>query len=331
MGKSRYFLWSLTGAAAALTAAAYVTYRGRRRVALARMAEGSQVIETARGPLECAVLGEGPAVLVLHGGGGGYPSCLPLVDSEAGFRYIIPSRPGYLRTPLETGRSPEEQADACAALLDALGVKKAAVWGMSGGGPAAIHFALRHPRRCWALVLLSAINQPVPPFPSAMQFILCTMRAPDFIPWLLLGTPLRDLLVGRRFWQQVGGSVEKRSMYHRLMESLYLFSRSLPGILNDMQCIAEAVCGLEEVHAPTLVLHGDSDTVVPYANGERAAIQIPGARFVTIPGGDHLCYITHLEITRPAVYEFLKAHVPPPAAKRRSQKSRAAGDHPIQQ
>jgi pimeloyl-ACP methyl ester carboxylesterase len=97
-----------------------------------------------------------PAVLVIHGAGSGFDQGLDLAQPlvRRGFRVIAMSRFGYLRTPLPADASPEAQADAHACLLDALGVKQAAVIGGSAGAPSAIQLALRHPERCSALVLL---------------------------------------------------------------------------------------------------------------------------------------------------------------------------------
>jgi pimeloyl-ACP methyl ester carboxylesterase len=85
---------------------------------------------------------------------GGYDQSLLLARTigEAGYRYIAVSRPGYLGRPLRAGRTPEEQADLYADMLDALGIREAAVMAVSGRGPSAIHFALRHKERCWGLV-----------------------------------------------------------------------------------------------------------------------------------------------------------------------------------
>lgn len=68
----------------------------------------SVVVETPKGPIEYAEIGHGPPVLLIHGDPGGYDQIyqvLRLQLAENGvFRYIIPSRPGYLRTPLSVGR-----------------------------------------------------------------------------------------------------------------------------------------------------------------------------------------------------------------------------------
>ena len=132
---------------AALLAAAFVLvwfdYEGDLRHARERVA-GSQVAQTSCGPIEYATAGEGPAVLVVHGAGGGFDQPLGFVEefSRAGFRAVAMSRFGYLRTPLPPDASPAAQADAHACLLDALGIGRAAIVGVSAGAPSTMQFAL---------------------------------------------------------------------------------------------------------------------------------------------------------------------------------------------
>ncbi len=100
-------------------------------------------------------------MLIVHGSPGGYDQGMLVAKflNDSRFSFICMSRPGYLRTPLATGKTPEEQADMYAALLNALGIQKAAIMGISGGGPSALQFALRHPDRCNGLIMLSAVSQ----------------------------------------------------------------------------------------------------------------------------------------------------------------------------
>ncbi len=131
-------------------------------------------MSTGRGPVEYAEWGDGPAVLLLHGAMGGYDQgyILGLTVGEPGYRYVAVSRPGYLGTPLTAGRTPQEQADLCAELLDALGNDRAAGMAVSGGGPCALQFALRHCHRCWALILVSTCSGPIESrVPLAFHFI----------------------------------------------------------------------------------------------------------------------------------------------------------------
>src|SRR5439155_8391596 len=100
--------------------------------------------------------GRGRTVLLVHGAGGGYDQLLDMARelAAAGVRVVAPSRFGYLRTPLPADASPAAQADAHACLLDALGIERAAVIGVSAGAPSSMQFALRHPQRTSALVLV---------------------------------------------------------------------------------------------------------------------------------------------------------------------------------
>jgi pimeloyl-ACP methyl ester carboxylesterase len=146
-------------------------------------------IATNHGTVEYASLGEGPAVLSLHGAAGGYDQGLILARTigSPGFRFLAVSRPGYFGTPLAVGPTPDAQADAVAALLDALGIRTAAVMAVSGGGPCALQFSLRHPQRCWALVMASACSAPLvsrPPLSFRLLPLIVMGEAASFVSFL---------------------------------------------------------------------------------------------------------------------------------------------------
>lgn len=102
-------------------------------VAAARAAQGGKVLATRCGPIEIEQAGEGTPLLMVHGSGGGHDQGMawarPLV--QQGVRVIAMSRFGYLRTPRPADASPEAQADAHVCVLDALGITRAAVMGVS--------------------------------------------------------------------------------------------------------------------------------------------------------------------------------------------------------
>jgi pimeloyl-ACP methyl ester carboxylesterase len=141
---------------AGLAGFAWVRYLREIRRERMRASTGSEIAETRCGSIEYAEVGSGPPVLLVHGAGGGYDQGLLLGRplAEKGFHVVAMSRFGYLRTPLPDDASAEAQADAHAALLDTLGIGRAAVVGASAGAPSAMQFALRHPDRASALVLL---------------------------------------------------------------------------------------------------------------------------------------------------------------------------------
>src|SRR5262249_35660184 len=105
-------------------------------------------------------------------------------------RVIAVSRFGYLRTPLRADASPAAQADAHACLLDALGIRRAAIVGASAGAPSSMQFALRHPERCAALVLLvpaayapRAGGGTALKTPAWTEFLFDTALRSDFLFW----------------------------------------------------------------------------------------------------------------------------------------------------
>ena len=165
---------AIVAAAAIAVSAIWIARRSSQwhRESLAQLAAASRVAGTPHGEIEYALIGAGRPILISHGILGGFDQSA--VASELilspGEQAIAISRFGYLRSPLSNGRdaplrTPEDQADAFAALLDELGVETAPVIGISGGGPgsAAIrtpasgpvlghHFNLGghapHPARC---------------------------------------------------------------------------------------------------------------------------------------------------------------------------------------
>ena len=93
---------------------------------------------------------------MIHGTGGGFDQGLRFAAAlgQRGHRIISPSRFGYLRSDFPVDPSLANQADAFVALLDHLNINRLSVIGGSAGALSATAFALRHPDRCAALVLL---------------------------------------------------------------------------------------------------------------------------------------------------------------------------------
>jgi pimeloyl-ACP methyl ester carboxylesterase len=267
----------------------------------------SVIVQTVRGPVEYAEIGKGSAVLVSHGTPGGYDGPLAVLRlthaADQGFRYIVPSRPGYLRTPMEVGRTPQEQADAFAALLDALNLHKVALIAHSGGGPAALQFTLRHPERCSALVLESALVRnyrgPPPQLPSTAFAAL-----------------LRDMLF---YLFQDAGIAPYQAKDPRDSLITPLARAELYGIMpywlrrvgaaNDL-VQEQRLDGwpLQKVDCPTLIVRGAVDQIVPRADAQYAHAQIAGSVLVELPGADHTMSITKYKELDDLVTAFLRAH-----------------------
>jgi pimeloyl-ACP methyl ester carboxylesterase len=304
--------WVFVGAAAGGMAFLLAVRRYHKQLfeAYRRISSASRVIDTPKGPLEFAETGSGPAVLI-SAGMGGYDLGLQFAFADSEFRYISVSRPGYLRTPLFTGRSFEEQADAFAALLDHLGIQKAAVVGISSGGPAAIQFALRHPERCWSLVLISSPNQPLPPSTLLRKIFNSRLLTSDFLTWLVFKPFISIYYLNEEARSQIDQDVEKQRLFSAMSKSLFPLSFRRDGIVNDLNVIQDMpLYPIDLIQAPTLVIHGDEDDLVPYKHGQWSAGRIRQAFFLVVEGGGHLSFVTHLEMTRQALLTFLRSRAP---------------------
>lgn len=150
-------------------AALILLYSSWKNQRITQLEAGSQVVQTDVGPIEFTALGEGPAILILHGAPGGYDQARLIGQplAEAGFRVIAPSRPGYLKTPLESGLLFDDQADLMAALLDSQEVDSTIVIGFSTGASVAVEFAHLFPGRVNGLVLISPVTQTYNRFTSS--------------------------------------------------------------------------------------------------------------------------------------------------------------------
>lgn len=296
----------------------YVRYRADIAEARERVASGSAVVATPCGPIEYAQRGEGAPVLVIHGAGGGYDQGLefaaPLVSR--GYRVIAVSRFGYLRTPLPADASPEAQADAHACLLDALGIGRAAIVGASAGAPSAMQFALRHPARVTALVLLvPATFAPraggLPPMqaPAATAFLFDTALRSDFLLWAAI--PLARKTLTRAILAtppQVvrEASVEEQTRANETLRHILPVSARRKGLLNDANVTSTLKrYELERITAPTLIVSVEDDLFGTYDNARYTAGQIPRAIFVGYARGGHL-WIGHNEAVISEIEAFLK-------------------------
>jgi pimeloyl-ACP methyl ester carboxylesterase len=260
---------------------------------------GMRIADTISGPIEYADEGSGPVVLFLHGAcASGRERVLhpPLV--RAGFRVVMPSRPGHGRTPLAAGRTPEQSAEAMAALLDALGIVRAMVFAVSTGGPTGAVLAARRPDLVAGLVLESAVIDPLAADILPCQGLpgrllrLAAVIAPRLAAARLLGAPTPYERLRRADYEAV----------HRF----FLDRRSGAGEAADRShAVDDAV--LVSIRVPTLVVHGRRDRTVPFAGARRAVARVPGARLFAPAAAGHFLWLgPGAEETTQRVIAFLK-------------------------
>lgn len=302
------------------------------------MSTGERIVNTALGPVEVAESGTGPAVLSLHGTLGGWDQSMTLVRTigVAGFRYIAVSRPGYLGTPLELGRSCQAQADLCAALLDALGISEAGVIGLSGGGPTALQLALRHPARTWGLVLVSTCaGRTITPAPPLVFRLTSQLSRWSWLARKLKEMAARNLGNGSPFLITDPGVCARilsepetgQLLAGFLLDTVDRMYQRVDGTYNDIEVMRTTDHALERIAAPTLVVHGTADQMLGYDDNARTfEARIPGAELLTIEGGEHGAVFTHRDRIRAAVGAFLHAHASSPASAEPHQLAPPAAD-----
>ncbi|HKB71666.1 MAG TPA: alpha/beta hydrolase [Thermoanaerobaculia bacterium] len=286
-----------------------------------RVREGGAVAQTRCGPIEYASVGAGPVLLAVHGAGGGWDQGLDLAGPLAakGFRVVAVSRFGYLGTPLPPDASAEAQADAHACLLDALGVQRAAVLGASAGAPSALQFAIRHPDRCSALVLMvPAAFAPRPGggppvrTPSGVPAVFDTALRSDYLFWIferLLRPAAIRTLMGTPTAVVARASRSERARVDMMLRHILPVSPRRLGLVNDA-AIVSAIrrYDLDSISAPTLVFAAPDCGYGTWEPARYTAEQIRGARFVGFPSGGHLL-VGHEEEAQSEIADFLRRGV----------------------
>jgi 3-oxoadipate enol-lactonase len=243
--------------------------------------------------------GQGVPVLLIMGLG--YPSQMwyrtrPMLAER--FRTIVLDNRGVGRSDIPPGPYPiPVMASDAAAVLDAAGADRAHVYGISMGGMIAQEFALQYPDRVRSLILgCTAAGSPNAVRASADATKMLMGRgqmdpaeaAEAAIPFIYdAGTPRaridEDLAVRRDWFPRPDA-----------------YTNQLMGIL-----AWEAYSRLEQIGAPTLVIHGETDLLVPPANGKLIAARIPNAKLVLIPNAGHIYATDQGDAAHRVIMEFL--------------------------
>lgn len=277
---------------------------------------------TALGPVEHTGGGNGRSLLALHGALGGYDQSWllgrALLAELAGFSLLAVSRPGYLGTPLSLGRTPSEQADLYAALLDARGIDRTLAAAVSAGGPSAIEFALRHPDRCAGLILASAPNASMAGSAqslSRIRRVASSARIPGLLPilrWRAGQDPQATIaraVPDTRLRAGLLAHGEARALLVAVQQgAMKALSRRLPGTRHDTELFsAIAPLPLHRLAVPVLAIHATDDPVVDVTHAQRVLGEAPFAKGLVVPDGGHVALFVHLAAVRQAVIDFLAA------------------------
>ena len=193
----------------------------------------------------------------------------------------------------------EERMDDVRAVMEAVGSKKAALLGYSEGGPMCILFAATYPQRTHSVVMVGSYAR--------------RLQAPDY-PF---GHSQREseafIEMIRREWGGPVGLEERapalaadesfRNWWARLLRNGA--SPSAAVALARMNADIDVRHILPAIQVPTLVIHRTGDRAIPVACGRHMAEQIPGAKYIELPGDDHLYWIGSSDEVLDEIQSFL--------------------------
>lgn len=252
--------------------------------------DATRLVEANGLRFACQVHGDAsrPAIVLIRGLGTQLIEWSPLlIDAltAGGLRVVVfDNRDVGLSSKLEHDYPLSDMADDVVALMAELGEERFHVFGISLGGMVAQLVAIRHPDsvRCLFSVMSSTGNPDLPRASKAVrERMLATADGPDEI--------VRMDVENRAVWGSPGYP-EPESVRRATAEAVYARCYCPQGTARQMRAAIEdgsRVERLGSVLAPTLVIHGQADPLVPPAGGEDTARAIPGARLSLIPGMGH--------------------------------------------
>lgn len=236
-----------------------------------------------------------PALVLLHA----FPFDRSMWDREVhaladvASPIIAPSFPGFGRSELPS-RQPtlDDYADAVAGVMDAAGVKSAAVAGISMGGYVAFALWRRHRARISRLALLDTKAEADAADAAETRVRLAATVREHGVEALLKMPPkwVRD---GSPRWDAVKAMVRAQRAEAIAQGSIAMAGRP------------DSTTDLGSIDVPTAVIVGELDVITPFARAKAMADAIPGASLSVVPDAGHLANIDAPEATEKALRAWL--------------------------
>ena len=239
--------------------------------------------------------GHGPTLLFLHGAGGNHLSWwqqVPVFAEE--YRCVTADQRGFGQSPdVSGGPGPSALATDAIALLDHLGIARAALVAQSMGGWAAVGAAVRAPERFWAVVMANTVGN---------------LTNPDIVALrqrLAAASPPRPAVL----WQAALGETFRRKQPVRAF--LYAQIAGLNAPLPDdfREQLGRLTTPVERYSAtgvPTLFLTSDEDGLIWPELSEKVHEQVAGSHFVRVEAAGHSTYFERPDVFNREVGAFLK-------------------------
>lgn len=262
------------------------------------------IVETARGPVGYDEAGSGMPLLLLHG----FPHdrslwAAQLAAPPRGARMLAPDLPGFGESASAEVPSLEHWADWVASVLDALGIDRAVVGGLSMGGYLAFAFWRRHPQRVAGLVLADtragADSLDGQEKRVAMQAQVLKEGPAAIAAAMLPG------MVGKTTRAERPRAVEYLDAMMRRASVA-----AIHDALEAMRTRRDSTPTLPTITVPTLVICGDEDALTPVKESQAMHAAIPDAQLAVIPGAGHASCVEHPAAFNAVLSGWLQARFP---------------------
>jgi pimeloyl-ACP methyl ester carboxylesterase len=247
------------------------------------------------------VVGDGPAVVLVHGFGLDMRMWdLQIEDLAQSFRVVRYDCRGFGRTGPFDPSVPYTHSADLVALLDHLAISEAALVGLSFGGRVAMQTALLAPERTRALVLLDAVLEGVPWDPESM----------DALEEVKRGVKDAGVNGGREAWMRhplVAPARENLDLAHQLTRMIGDYpGQHWLGLDPHRSDEASPIDALSTLMMPTMVVVGDRDVPCFIAMADTLAVGIPGAVYHRVPNAGHMVNMEAPAIVNRLLVEFLR-------------------------
>ncbi len=249
------------------------------------------------------IVGDGPIDLVVAPGFVSHVECCWEEPSYARFlrrlasfsRLILFDKRGTGLSDRLTGMPTlEHRMDDVRAVMDAAQSDRAAILGISEGGALSAVFAATYPNRTSHLILYAAFAEFASWFPTARRlasfFHYCETAWGSGDSLRTYGPSMVDDAAFKRWW----GRYERQGASPGAAEAMMKVNAEI-----DIKHV------LPTIRVPTLVIHRSGDAAVAVEAGRYLAAHIPGARYVELPGPDHLWFLGDADSVLDPIQEFL--------------------------
>jgi pimeloyl-ACP methyl ester carboxylesterase len=251
------------------------------------------------------VMGDGPIDIIL----------VPALSSHIEFLHELPGYTGFLRRVSSFARvvtfdkrgqglsdrmagapSLEQRMDDVRAIMDAIGSRRAVLFGFSEGCPMSVLFAATYPERVSHLILFGGFASAADRMPEGVW----QTRVEQILKNWGTGEMIKTLAPSQASNPE---AVTQYAKFERLSSS--------PGALRTIMYLnrkIDVTSILPTLQVPTIVLHSRTDAQVSVALGRKLAESIPGAKYVEYPVGDHYGWLGDTDALHGDIEEFVTGH-----------------------